>query len=113
VFGAFEDPNLRVETRDLVFDPRSGNSTLTMPGQTVFATPAENVLDRIPPTAELQVGVRVRTLKDKLIFTASAYNVFNARLYQPDAFYDFEPRLEYVPNLYEAFRFFASATVSS
>src|SRR5262249_35978419 len=34
VFGAFEDPNIRIETRDLVFDPLSGNSFLTMPGQT-------------------------------------------------------------------------------
>jgi outer membrane receptor protein involved in Fe transport len=112
VFGAFEDPNTRIETRDLIFDPLSGNSFLSQPGQTVSVTPTENVMDRIPPTAELQVGVRVRTLKDKLVFTASAYNVFNARLYQPDAFYDFEPRLEYTPNLYEDFRFFATATVS-
>ena len=38
--------------------------------------------------------------------------MLDARRYQPDAFMDFEPRNEYVPNPYEKFRFFASATLA-
>jgi hypothetical protein len=110
VIGAFEDPNLRVEARDLTYDPVTGAASFSVPGQIVAVLPTENVLDRIAPSGELQLGVRYRALKDRLTITATAYNTLNARHYQPDAFYDFEPRNEYIPNPYEDFRFFASAS---
>jgi outer membrane receptor protein involved in Fe transport len=115
VFGAFEDPNLMVEARDLTYDPVTGHASFSpLPGQVhiVDVTPAENVLDRVAPAGELQLGVRLRAFRDRLTFAATAINVLNARHYQPDAFMDFEPRTPYLPNPYEDFRFFASATVA-
>jgi hypothetical protein len=60
--------------------------------------------------AELQFGVRYRGLKDKLTIQAAVYNALNVRHYQSDSFHDFEPRNEYLPNQYEMWRVFSSAT---
>ncbi len=110
VIGAFEDPNLRTDSRDLMYDPVTGSASFAVPGQIRGVVPTENVFDRIPPAGELQLGLRYRGLGDKLTISAAAYNALNARHYQPDPFYDFEPRNEYIPNPYEDFRFFVSAT---
>lgn len=125
VLGAFEDPNRRVEYRDLEFDCSlsqfDGDGNVVgpcLPGyadpsnreQTVGVQPHEVVVDRIPPAAELQIGVRYRGMGDRLTVQATAYNALNATHYQPDAFDDMQPRLEILPHNYEAFRFFASAT---
>jgi outer membrane receptor protein involved in Fe transport len=110
VWGAFEDPNLRVDARDLMFAPGTGWATPGDPGQVIAVQPTEAVLDRIPPAAELEVGIRYRALKDRLTVQATTYNTLNARHYYPDEFQDFEPRNEYLPNPYEDFRFFGSIT---
>jgi outer membrane receptor protein involved in Fe transport len=110
VIGAFEDPNLRVDSRDLQYDPLTGHAGFSMPGQLLSVLPTENVLDRIPPAGELQLGIRYRGWRDRVTIQATAYNALNARHFQPDAFYDFEPRNEYIPNPYEDFRFFGSAS---
>jgi outer membrane receptor protein involved in Fe transport len=113
VLGAFEDPNRRVEARNLIFDPVTGLSELADDGtETVRVDPQEVVLDRVPPSGELQVGMRFLIPKWKTTITATAYNTLNGRHYQPDSFFEYEPRLEFLPNPYEDFRFFASATVA-
>jgi outer membrane receptor protein involved in Fe transport len=109
VLGAFEDPNLRVEARDLMYD-ENGHASISDPSQTVRVYPTEMVLDRIAPAAELQLGLRLRTMKDRLTVTASTYNTLDAEFYQPDVFQDYEPRNEYLPNPYEAFRFYLTMT---
>jgi hypothetical protein len=113
VLGAFEDPNRRVESRNLIFDPITGLSELADDGtETVRVDPQEMVLDRVPPSGELQIGMRLLLPKWKTTITATAYNTLNGRHYQPDSFFEYEPRLEFLPNPYEDFRFFASATVA-
>jgi outer membrane receptor protein involved in Fe transport len=112
VIGAFEDPNIRVETRNLSYDPVTGSAGLSTPGQLVQVAPTEQVLDRIPPAGQLQLGIRWRGPKDRYVITATAYNALTARTYQPDPFMDFEPRNEMQPNPYEDFSFFTTATFS-
>ncbi len=112
VIGAFEDPNLRVAANNLTSNPMTGVASTTVPGETIYVQPTELVFDHIPASAELQLGVRYRTWNDKLTLTATAYNMLNSQHFQPDPFYNFEPRTEYLPNPYESFRFFMTATVS-
>jgi hypothetical protein len=95
-----------------MYDPRTGAASFSVPGQIVAVEPTENVLDRIPPAGELEIGIRYRGWKDRLTISATAYNALDAKHYQPDAFMDYEPRNEYIPNTYERFRFFASASVA-
>ena len=97
VAGAFEDPNRLVEYRGLPQDAT---------GVSVAST--DLVLDRLPPTAELTVGLSF-TPTPKLIFEATVYNALYGHNYQPDVFSDYEPHLEYLPNPYEGFRAYLSA----
>jgi len=112
IWGAFEDPNLRVEVRDNTYDPATGSASIAVPGQVTTIIPTENVLDRIPSSAELQLGVRLRLMRDKLQIAATADNLLNARHYYPDPFSDLEPRTEYIPNPYADWRVFTSVTYS-
>jgi outer membrane receptor protein involved in Fe transport len=96
IVGASEDPNRLVEYRD---------ATQTMPVN-VFAT--DLVLDRLPPIAELSLGA-TWTPTAKLAVRATVYNALFAHTYQPDAYFDYEPHLEYLPNPYEGFRAYVSA----
>jgi outer membrane receptor protein involved in Fe transport len=98
VAGASEDPNRLVEYRSL------------MPGSTDSLTvnPTDLVLDRLPPLAELTLGMQF-TPTPKLAIRATVYNAFWAHEYQPDPFFDYEPHLEYLPNPYEGFRAYLSA----
>jgi hypothetical protein len=64
------------------------------------------VLDRIPPIAELTVGVQ---FPPKLSIRATAYDALYAHAYQPDPFFDYEPHHEYLPSPYEGFRAYLSA----
>lgn len=98
VTGAAEDPNRLVEYRDTTMDP----TTI----RTVSAT--DLVLDRIPPIAELSLGISY-TPSRKLTIRATAYNALAGHYYQPDPFFDYEPHLEYLPNPYEGFRAYLSA----
>ena len=74
---------------------------------TVAAT--DLVMDRLPPIAELSLGVQYMPTP-KLAIRASAYNALFGHAYQPDVFADYEPHLEYLPNPYEGFRAYLSAT---
>ena len=97
ITGAAEDPNRLVEYR---------GATAAMPVN-VLAT--DLVLDRIPPMAELSLGIQYSPTP-KLAIRASAYNALFGHTYQPDVFFDYEPHLEYLPNPYEGFRAYLSAT---
>lgn len=101
VTGAAEDPNRLVEYRGLAFDPLGEPASIN-----VNAT--DLVLDRIPPIADLSVGVTYTPTK-RLAIRAVAYNVLLAHAYQSDAFFDYEPHLEYLPNPAEGFRAYLSA----
>jgi outer membrane receptor protein involved in Fe transport len=110
IYGAFEDPNVRVEARDLTYDDLGQPYGEGVGQRTVQAY--EQVLDRIPASGELEVGIRWLFPKLHTVIQATAYNALNAHRFQPDGFFDYEPRLEFLPNPYEDFRFFASAIVS-
>lgn len=103
ITGAAEDPNRLVEYRDSRLDPETG---MAIDVRTVAAT--DLVLDRIPPIAELSVGLQY-TPSRKLTLRATAYNVLSGHNYQPDPFFDYEPHLEYLPNPAEGFRASLSA----
>ncbi|MGN6104927.1 MAG: TonB-dependent receptor plug domain-containing protein [Kofleriaceae bacterium] len=102
VAGAAEDPNRLVEYRGTTFDPM-GNAVSPV---TVMAT--DLVLDRIPPLAELSVGVQYAPTR-KLAIRATAYNALAGHYYQADPFFDYDPHLEYLPNPYAGFRAYLSA----
>jgi hypothetical protein len=72
---------------------------------TVYAT--DLVLDRLPPTADLSLGVQFVPMP-RLSVRVVAYNALVSHSYQPDVFFDYEPHLEYLPNPYEGFRAYAS-----
>jgi outer membrane receptor protein involved in Fe transport len=91
VVGAYEDPNRLVEYR---------NATETMP---VTVAPTDLVMDYLPPAAELTLGLQYQPTS-KLTFRATVYNALSEHTYQPDAFFDYEPHLEYLPNPYPSFR---------
>lgn len=97
VTGAAEDPNRLVEYRD---------ATMTAPVR-VLAT--DLVLDRLPPTADLSLGLQYSPTS-KLAIRAAVYDALFGHGYQPDVFFDYEPHLEYLPNPYEGFRAYLSAT---
>jgi outer membrane receptor protein involved in Fe transport len=97
ITGAAEDPNRLVEYR---------GATATAP-VTVLAT--DLVLDRLPPTADLSLGLQYAP-SPKLAIRVAAYNALFGHTYQPDVYFDYEPHLEYLPNPYEGFRAYLSAT---
>jgi outer membrane receptor protein involved in Fe transport len=101
VTGAAEDPNRLVEYRGLAFDELGEPSAIS-----VSAT--DLVLDRIPPIADLSLGLAYTPTK-RFVLRATAYNVLFANRYQPDVFFDYEPHLEYLPNPYDGFRAYLSA----
>ena len=102
VTGAAEDPNRLVEYRDNRYD---GNGE---PMGSVSVRATDLVLDRLPPIAELSLGLMYTPTK-KLSIRATAYNALASHHYQPDVFFDYEPHLEYLPNPYEGFRAYVSA----
>ena len=73
----------------------------------MFAT--DLVMDRLPPTADLSLGLSYAPTP-KLAIRVAAYNALFGHTYQPDVFFDYEPHLEYLPNPYEGFRAYLSAT---
>jgi outer membrane receptor protein involved in Fe transport len=103
IAGASEDPNRIVEYRDLVLDERGG----IMNPRVVSAS--ELVYDRLPSSAELTLGMTWNPVA-KLSIRGTIYNALNSHHYQPDAFFDYEPRLEYLPNPYERIHAYLSAT---
>jgi outer membrane receptor protein involved in Fe transport len=104
VTGAYEDANRLVEYRDLVFD-EMGNLGA---GSTLVVNASEVVMDRLPPIADLELGVTWMPTP-KILLRGTVFNALNGRFYQPDAFFDYEPHLEFLPNPYEDFRAYVSA----
>ena len=111
VVGATEDANRLIENRDLAYDDmgRIVDATTRMPTSTVFVGTSELVFDRLPAAADLTAGL-LWTPSRSLEVRATVHNAFNARYYQPDAFFNYEPRLEFVPNPAEDFRAYLGAT---
>jgi len=107
VLGAMEDPNRIIEFRTLDPNPPDG---VVIDENKIVSQPYELVLDRLPPSAELIVGLTWQDAFgiDKLQGTVFAYNAFNNRRYQPDVFHNYEPRLEFPPNPYPDFSFVSS-----
>lgn len=102
VSGAAEDPNRLVEYRGTGFDANGDPMT------PVNVNATDLVMDRLPPIAELALGV-LYTPTPKLSLRASVYNVLVGHFYQPDVNYDYEPHLEYLASPYEGFRAYLSA----
>jgi outer membrane receptor protein involved in Fe transport len=114
VTGAAEDPNRLVEYRGSTFyacpavDPTCAVGLKAgTPRDPVTVAATDLVLDRLPPIADLSLGLQY-TPTAKLAIRASAYNALFSHAYQPDVFYDYEPHLEYLPNPYEGFRAYLS-----
>ncbi len=110
VYGAFEDPNRRIEARGLMYDSATGAAYPTDPTQAVSSKANEAVIDRIPPAGEVQVGMRLHATDDTWQVQGTLYNAFSNERFAYDNSNDLEPRLEIVPSTFEAFRFFVSAT---
>jgi outer membrane receptor protein involved in Fe transport len=104
ISGAAEDPNRLVEYRGLTYDATGQPVPLT--GVNVAAT--DLVMDRIPPIAELSVGLTWMP-NAKLAVRAAVYDMLAGHFYHPDVFFDYEPHLEYMPNPMEGFRAYVSA----
>jgi outer membrane receptor protein involved in Fe transport len=102
VSGAAEDPNRLVEYRGLTYGA-DGN-----PMAEVQVEATDLVMDRLPPIAELALGL-LYSPTPKFSLRATAYNVLVGRNYQPDVNYDYEPHLEYLASPYEGFRAYLSA----
>jgi outer membrane receptor protein involved in Fe transport len=114
VTGAAEDPNRLVDYRGSTYStcpaadptcsmgPKAGT---VLDPVNVLAT--DLVLDRLPPIADLSIGLQYSPTP-KFAIRASAYNALFSHAYQPDVFFDYEPHLEYLPNPYEGFRAYLS-----
>ncbi len=114
VVGAMEDPDLMVEHRDYYYDmeaaiPGTVTNQDTDVAGPLRVSPTDLVLDRLPPAADLSLGFTL-TPFEKLSIRGTMFNAFNARYYQPDPFFNYEPRLEYLPNPWEDWRAYVSAT---
>ncbi|MCA1662752.1 MAG: TonB-dependent receptor [Myxococcales bacterium] len=103
IFGAYEDPN-RVAT---IVDASASNGASV---GTSTARASDLAFDRLTPVADLQLGFRLRFLKDRLQFSGQFYNVLNQRYYYPDNFNDLTPTVEIQPHPAPGFNFFASAS---
>lgn len=114
VVGAMEDPNRLIEYRGY---REAGPGDMALPGTIlgpdgtpgrVRSEPSELTLDRLPPSADLSLGFIYTPMK-ALVLRGTVFNAFNARFYQPDVFFDYEPRLEFLPNPWEDWRAYLSA----
>ena len=110
VVGAMEDPNRMVEYRGHAFD-EFGRVINVSTGarELITVEPHEISLDRIPPSANLMLGLSYQAT-DKLALSAYSYNSLNSRYFQPDAFLEYEPRYEFTPNPAQDFYFRLNAT---
>jgi outer membrane receptor protein involved in Fe transport len=123
ITGAAEDPNRLVEYRGNAYlhcpvvDP--GFNPYCVPGYKEGAVPPASttmvaatdlVLDRLPPIADLSLGLTYAPTP-RLAIRASAYDALFGHTYQPDVFFDYEPHLEYLPNPYEGFRAYLAMMV--
>ena len=66
--------------------------------------------DRLTPVANLQLGFRLRFIKDRLQFSGQFYNVLNQHYYYPNNFGDLTPSIEVQPNPAPGFNFWANVS---
>src|SRR5947209_3659810 len=85
IFGAYEDVN-RIPTGSA--GAQVGGTEFT---GTTQARTSDLAFDRLTPVANLQLGFRLRFLKDKLQFSGQFYNVLNQHWYFTDNFNDLTP----------------------
>lgn len=102
IVGAMEDANRLVEYRDTTY---SSTGTVMNP-VTVAAT--DLVVDRIPPQADLGIGLTWLPVP-KLMLRATVFDALFAHSYYSDATSDYEPHVEYMPNPIPGFRGYVSA----
>jgi outer membrane receptor protein involved in Fe transport len=102
ILGAYDDPNRYASgvAGTIGLPPYSTGSTT--------AKQSDLTLDRLTPVALLQLGFRLRFLKDKLQFSGQFYNVLNQHFWYPDIFYDQTPTVEITPTPAQGFNFFAN-----
>jgi len=108
VVGAMEDPNRLIEYRGYYEDERGVIRNPNGEASLVRSETSDLTLDRLPPAADLSFGF-MYTPTPKLAIRGTIFNAFNARYYQPDIFFDYEPRLEFLPNPWEDWRAYISA----
>lgn len=104
VFGAYEDVN-RVPTG--MAGTAAGGTQFV--GSTIAYT-SDLTFDRLTPVADVQLGFRLRFLKDKLQFSGQFYNVLNQHYFLTDNFSDLTPTIEMTPLPAPGFNFFANAS---
>jgi outer membrane receptor protein involved in Fe transport len=110
IFGAAEDPN-RIPTGSA--GSVVGNGGPTAPRQytgTTTASQSDLAFDRLTPVALLQLGFRLRFIRDRLQVSGQFYNVLNQRYYYTDPFYDLTPTIEMTPTPAAGFNFRASVS---
>ncbi len=109
VLGAYEDPNRYVSSAGPPIDiSKCGPTGACVPGPTTTARTTDLTLDRLTPVALLQLGFRLRFLKEKIGLNAQFYNVLNQKYYYPDEFYDLTPSVEMTPTPAPGFNAFIS-----
>jgi outer membrane receptor protein involved in Fe transport len=104
IFGAYEDPNRY---------PSAAAANFGQPGYSTSTTTAkisDLTFDRLTPVGLLQLGFRLRFIKDKLQFSGQFYNVLNQHYYYPDNFYDLTPTVETTPNPAPGFNFWGNVS---
>ena len=117
VVGAMEDANRLIEYRGYRYagdgDDEPVGTILDPDGNegAVRTGPSQLTFDRLPPAADLTLGLTYQPTP-RLSVKATVFNAFNARYYQPDAFFDYEPRLEFLPSPWEDIRAYLSAELS-
>jgi outer membrane receptor protein involved in Fe transport len=69
-------------------------------------------MDRMPPVAIWNAGLRYRFKKPHLLLAFDAYNILNGQFWDSETGYDQSAYLEFTPSPFEKFSFFTSATYS-
>jgi iron complex outermembrane receptor protein len=108
VTGAYQDPN-RYPSGLAPIGPCPANVPCYGAPTTVART-TDLTFDRLTPVALLQLGFRLRFLKERLGITGQFYNVLNQRYWVSDPFYDLTPSIEMTPTPAPGYNFFASAS---
>ncbi len=104
IFGAYEDNNRYPSG---AAPPSAGMPTTT---GTTTAGASDLTWDRLTPVADLQLGFRLRFLKDKLQVSGQFYNVLNQHYFYPDFFSDLTPTIEMTPTPAPGFNFWGNVS---
>lgn len=96
LIGSYDDPN------------RLRSASLPLPDGTLgtIGNFSDVTFDRLPPQAQLHLGLRAHFFQNRLWSSLNFYNVLNQRIYYPDVFYDVTPTVEVIPNPAPGWSFF-------